>query len=59
MWALVQALTFMNQLMSHQFDLIPELLAANVTGQFALGIAIEPVLAILRDVRSNGYVVPI
>ena len=28
-------------------DLIPKLLAANVTGQFALGIAIEPVFAIL------------
>ena len=47
MWALVQALAFMSQLVSYQFDLIPELLAANVTGQFALGIAIEPVFAIL------------
>jgi len=58
-WTLVQVFTLVTQLVRHQFDLIPELLVANVAFEMALGDTLEPVLAVLRDVRSDGYVVPV
>lgn len=39
--------------------MVPELFVADGARQVALGYALEPVLAILRDVGSDGDLVPV
>lgn len=58
-WTFVQVLGLVRQLVSDELDVISELFVADGAGEVALGHALEPVLAILRDVGRDGNVVPV
>ena len=58
-WAFVQVLALMGELTSNHLVMIPEFFVANGAFEMAIGIAFEPVLAVLRDVGRDGHLVPV
>ena len=58
-WAFEQVLALMAQFTSCKLDMASELLRAVGALQVASGHAIEPVFAVLRDVRGDGHLVPV
>lgn len=59
MRAFVFVLALVSELVSHKFNVVSELLAANGARQMTLTDSIFPVLTILRNIRSNGNFVPV